>query len=207
MRLISAGSLVRAQSGPLNRSYSGRLVANEHAANQQTHACTNDVDHDVMRSRGSTREERLMEFVRRRIDHRHAQREHCRFPKTFSHSGPAITHGAQEQRRQNRVFSHMAALAHEKLNQSDRFQRNVRIKPEQEGHDETRSMFGRHQIGRTEKDQTHPGYDEHPVSDDPRNPHVQRESQFICPTAGNKPLSDQIRLRNREERPPLSRSR
>jgi hypothetical protein len=192
MRLISAGSLVRAQSGPLDRlHFSRRAISHKHPADHETDHRAYDIDHHIMRCRRPARNEGLMELIRRRVNHRHHERQSRRFPKTFSQRRPMVAQCAPEQSRENRILRQVTRFTHNQLDQHHGLERNVRIKPEQERQNKTRRMVRREQIGRTGKNQTHPCKSEHPINDEPANSHVQKQLQLIFAPAGNKHSSDQ----------------
>ena len=148
MRLISAGSLVRAQSGPPLNSFGRRrrAIADEEPANKQTDCCACDVNRDVTAGCGSTRVEGLMIFIRRRKHCGHDSCDDRWTPEIDSHHWPVMSYDAPHQGRQDRVFCQMPALAHNQLNLHDGLPRNVWIEPEQERHKKPRGMFGRHQV-------------------------------------------------------------
>jgi len=68
----------------------------------------------------------------------------------------------KEEPAQNRVFGHVRSLAHKQMRLEKRSRGDVGIKPKQKREQKTRSMFGRHEIGRTEKHQSHPDHDRQP---------------------------------------------
>ena len=175
MRLISAGSLVRAQSGPLNSArVCRRPIPHKHPADHEADHRTYDIDHHIMRSRRPARNEGLMELIRGRVNHRHNERQSRRFPETFPHR-PMVPNSAPEQSGENRILRQVPDFSDDELHQHDRLKRNVRIEPEQKRQEKTRCMVRRQQIGRAGKDQKHPGNDEHPINDEPACPCVQSE--------------------------------
>jgi hypothetical protein len=155
MRLISAGSLVRAQSGPPSLDAFRPFPRREHPANRQPGKRATDIDHGIDRGRCSRWHKRLMKFITRGKDCAsergdEKQDRHLQLPAN------AMVQCPPEQHRQDRVFRQMTELSDRELNLSESRKRNLGIEPAQKRDQEPRGMLGREDIGRTEEDYRHP---------------------------------------------------
>ena len=103
-----------------------------------------------------------MKFISRRVAR--AKQKHQAGGKRPAASQHRMDKGAIQQHGQNCILRNMRQLAHKKLHAQNREGRNCRIKPMQQRPDNTRSMLGRHQIGRPDENEGQPDYDRQPVS-------------------------------------------
>src|SRR5205809_5817859 len=68
----------------------------------------------------------------------------------------AAAQRAPKQHCQNRIFHEVAEFSNRELDLNESEKRNLRVKPAQKRHKETRRMLGRKDIGRTEENYRHP---------------------------------------------------
>ena len=103
-----------------------------------------------------------MKFVSRSYERRHNPDAHGQYRHLHSAIHSAIS-GAPQEDRQNGVLSQVRAFANNELDLSDRFHGNIRLQPAQEWQDNSRRLFGRHQVGRTDKNEAQPDQDRQPI--------------------------------------------
>ena len=97
-----------------------------------------------------------MEFVQRGVRRSHDERQ-------SEDARAMLSKGPVEQRGQDGVLGKMPTFAHDELNRGDGCVRDLRREPAQKWTNESRGVFRRQQIGRSDEDENHPGENREPV--------------------------------------------
>jgi hypothetical protein len=164
MRLISAGSLVRAQSGPFLPEIQARFAVTRRNRPIEKHRQRGaaQIDHDVAQGCGAGWDEGLMKFIAGGVGRAKQQNESP--GECAARPKHRIDKRAIKQKRQHCVFRDMTRLADEKFDPKQSERRYRREKPMQERNDDARRMFRRHQVRRAGEDECHPQNNGQPVS-------------------------------------------
>ncbi len=171
MRLISAGSLVRAQSGPpppksTSACHACKPLAHSAALappnQQQPGHRTCPIDHHIVRRGSARRHKRLMKFIDRGADRDQDQHRNRHHRETAPPLGTLSINRAPQQNGENAVLREMPALPNHEVNRLDGPPAHRRKKPVQKGIDDARSMRTGERIARREENPNQPETDRKP---------------------------------------------